>query len=74
MKFDADGAFLPALRPYVLFREDPNTHKEVYMAEMVGKRPVSVKDPLLAMTFKSARFAYAFGADAGLDWWRVGRR
>jgi hypothetical protein len=59
---------------YVLFREDSNTHREVFLAAIEKGKPLPCAEPQLALAFPSARSAYAFGAEHGLDWWRVGRR
>lgn len=60
---------------YVLFREDPNTHKEVYLLNLVaGVLPQSTKKPDRAKRFNSAAAGYTFGALFGLNSWRVGQR
>jgi hypothetical protein len=60
---------------FVFLREDPNTHKEVYLMHVTetGRR-ISTKDPLDAMRFDTARSAYEFGRLLDIDWWKVGKR
>lgn len=60
---------------YVLFREDPNTHKEVYLLNLVaGVLPQSTKEVRRAKHFNTAAAGYTFGALFGLNSWRVGQR
>jgi hypothetical protein len=63
---------------YVLFRENPNTHKEVYLSPAVGDEPEAtvptVNSPRKALQFISAKVAYNFATRKGLEWWRVGLR
>lgn len=59
---------------YVLFREDPNTHREVYLADMNNCIPQLTADPDLAIPFPTARDGYDFGSVHKLDWWKVGQR
>lgn len=65
----------PVLYPYVLFREDPNTHKEVYLAHISKSgRAYSTRDPRDAIRFETAAAGYALGSAHNLEWWHVGRR
>jgi hypothetical protein len=64
------------LSPYVLFREHPNTHKEIYLA---GVHPLShvvshTNYADCALRFATAADGYHFGAVWGLGKWQVGRR
>jgi len=60
---------------YVLFRDDPNTHKEVYVGASSDYRDWSaVRSLREAMKFQTARQAYEYGAQHKLSWWRVGQR
>jgi hypothetical protein len=61
---------------YVLFREDPNTHKEVYLVGMLTTVPNRASDPAVAIGFESATDAYAFASrhQPYLDFWHVGLR
>jgi hypothetical protein len=60
---------------WVIFREDPNTHREVYMRCVLGGVVDRVSDVADARVFPTARAAYAFGAQHEcLEWWHVGQR
>lgn len=60
---------------YVLFREDPASHKEVYyVAEGRKGERVQSHDLTKAMRFESARAAYGHGAQLGLLYWKAGVR
>ena len=58
-------------KPYVVFREDNNTHREKYTCLNGFGTSFDVKK---ADRFSTARDAYAFGGLMGLSWWKVGRR
>jgi hypothetical protein len=62
---------------YVLFKEDPNTHGEVYLRH-VDTLGFPHQTGMLerAARFDSAAEAYAFGVEHQpyLQWWRVGLR
>lgn len=62
---------------YVLFREDPNTHQEVYVSAISPQKGVvRTTDVDEAMHFPTAADGYRVGAwwRPSLDWWRVGQR
>lgn len=62
---------------WVIFREDPNTHEEVYVRiEAVDDEIIvtSVQEVGIATHFDTARIAYNFGGENHLDNWRVGLR
>lgn len=67
---------------YVLFKEDSNTHEEVYLTRVqsrahgVGYGFTSVKDPDDAnVKFDNAKEGYEFCKEfKQLQYWRVGRR
>lgn len=59
---------------YVLFRENPNTHREVYLKRMLGEAAEWTENLAEAKKFASAKRAYAYGARFELEWWRVGQR
>ena len=63
---------------YVLYREDSNTHKEVYYVGEKKDGGISIHettdDPRKAKHFPSARAGYEFGDQEGLLHWRVGIR
>lgn len=63
---------------YVIFREDPNTHNEVYITGniTVDGRLVTSESPEEARMFDTARegYEYAGRAHPVLDNWRVGLR
>lgn len=60
---------------YVLFREDSNSHKEVYLARD-GDGFISVPAPGLSnLQFEDASEAYTFAGEFPvLQSWRVGQR
>jgi hypothetical protein len=61
-------------KPYVLFREDTDSHKEIfYVGDGEVMRRTST-DPADAQRFGSAREAYEHGASVGMQWWKVGKR
>lgn len=64
---------------YVLFSEDPNTHKEVYIlginpSESGPARIEKTREPANARRFGTTAEAYAYGKRHRLFWWRVGQR
>ncbi len=62
---------------YVLFREDSNTHQEVYVAAISPKNGITrTRNVNEAMSFPSAADGYRVGAwwRPQLDWWHVGQR
>lgn len=64
---------------YVLFSEDPNTHKEVYVRgidpfETGAARVEKTRDVAQARDFPDARTAYEYGKRYRLFWWKVGQR
>lgn len=61
---------------WVLYREDSNTHQEIYFAHIDISKTVHPTDELeLAHKFDSAGDAYRFaGQHVELQWWRVGKR
>lgn len=66
---------------WVLYREDSNTHQEIYferfsLADSLSSKHLHSTDELeLAHKFDSADAAYEFaGRHAALQWWRVGKR
>ena len=66
---------------YVIFHEDPRTHKEVYLVAVgverdTGKHAIAATDGVeRASQFDTARQAYEFaGGFKPLSWWRVGQR
>lgn len=61
-------------KPYVLFREDSGTHREMYYVTNGDKSRVQTSDPAKAMRFATAQAAYDFGAVEGLMYWKAGRR
>lgn len=64
---------------YVLFSEDPNTHREVYVG---GIDPFLTGPGRICRTFRvsearaftTARDAYEYGRKHRLLWWKVGAR
>jgi len=70
---------LPSLlkAKYVLFKECPATHEEMYLSGFVGENDIAHTFVVAeAAGFPTAREAYDFGALVAprLDWWRVGLR
>ena len=59
---------------YVIYRDDPNNHKEVYFKDFVNSTPQSTRDVAEAREFPNAETAYEFGDVFGLGWWKVGQR
>lgn len=65
---------------YVIFREDPNTHEEVYfkLIARADSRNVAITDEDVesAAQFDTARLGYEYAAQFSplLDNWRVGLR
>jgi hypothetical protein len=63
---------------YVLFRDDPSTHDEVYLARAEGNKSgfKHVKRPdQTSITFETAAEGYAFAKHfPQLEYWRVGMR
>ena len=64
---------------YVLYTEDPNTHKEVYIRgvdpfETGAARLEKTRHVSEAHAFSDARSAYDYGKRHRLFWWRVGQR
>lgn len=61
---------------YVLFRDDPSSHDEVYLVRMKFDRPTSVKRPEMTnLKFLTAAEGYKFArAHKYLQYWRVGLR
>jgi len=59
---------------YVLFREDNNTHKEVYVSGCAPGAVIVADRVEDARHFTTARQAYEYGTAYGLDWWHVGQR
>ncbi len=60
--------------PYVIYHENANTHREMYVTVLASGRATYTYELREAARFKSARAAYQFADLAGLDWWRVGTR
>ena len=60
--------------PYVLFKEDPNSHREVYFRDFINEVAQSTRDVREARTFETAIRAYEYGDAMGLGWWKVGER
>lgn len=63
---------------YVIFRDDPSSHDEVYLARdpksKTGFKPVKRADQT-GITFETAREGYAFAKHFPLlEHWRVGQR
>lgn len=63
---------------YVILRDDPSTHDEVYLARdpksKTGFKPVKRVDQT-SITFESAREGYDFAKHFdSLEHWRVGQR
>lgn len=69
---------LPSLlkAKYVLFKEDPLLHEEMYLVGFVGDVITYTSIVAEAAGFATAREAYNLGAAVAprLDWWRVGLR
>ena len=64
---------------YVIFREESNTHEELYVHENTdedgGRQGLVVAEDVEdALHFATAREAYDWAAARRLDWWRVGLR
>lgn len=62
---------------WVLYREDSNTHQEVYFKgwDIIRDRIILTDEVEDAMHFESAGVAYRFaGQGSELQWWRVGKR
>lgn len=62
---------------YVIFREDNNTHKELYVqcdSQMCDNTIHATEDADDALAFSGARGAYEWAGARKLDWWRVGVR
>lgn len=61
---------------YVLFRENPNTHQEVYLKRVEDGAVVTTTCADDAIKFRSSADAYRFGAmhNPLLDWWHAGLR
>ncbi len=61
---------------YVMFKDDPSTHDEVYLARTPQGGFTKVSAPEKSnITFESAAEGYAFGKQfPKLDHWRVGLR
>lgn len=65
---------------YVLYRESPDTHEEIYFCGLSGRTEttdsIEVSDePEEGIAFPTAAEAYAFAADKpALQWWKVGKR
>jgi hypothetical protein len=61
---------------YVLFRDDPSSHDEVYLARAPEGGFHAVKSVEESnLIFETAAEGYAFGADfPQLDYWKVGYR
>lgn len=62
---------------YVIFREDNNTHQEIYVdAEQTAGSTIveSTNERGDAMEFDTAREAYDWAGERNLDFWHVGAR
>lgn len=63
---------------YVIFRDDPSTHDEVYLARDAERKSGFCSVPsaeLTAVTFESAAEGYAFAKHfEQLQHWKVGQR
>lgn len=63
---------------WVLYREDSNTHEEIYVVAVGHKfndAVLSTDAPEGARHFATAAEAYHYAsAHAALQWWRVGKR
>lgn len=59
---------------YVIYHENPNTHREVYIR--VTEQGYPAETPVLeqAKRFATPREAYEFAELLDLDWWHVGER
>lgn len=75
---------VPRIGRIVLFHENPNTHRELYVQHVIvttdtltGRQTtklITTRDVRDAVWFHTTAGAYAFGTNHGLDIWRVGRR
>lgn len=62
---------------YVIYRENSNTHQEVYVDAIQRPRSNVVESTDTvedAMFFDTAAEAYEWAQERGLEWWRVGAR
>jgi hypothetical protein len=60
---------------WVLYREDSNSHEEVYIRPHFRGERETTDDVTDALSFPTAAEAYAFaGSIPELQWWKVGKR